>query len=297
MKRLSRTQGILVFYLFDLALLLLLVISFMPFMKKGRPVSRDTALLNPSSKEKALRIVLSKKEDDGLFRRKVTLERTGGIWLGFSSDGNDEFLWPADIQSVERLLDLSCSIVKSYEKSKSRKDWGAFGLKEKDAFSLSFYDSSGKDLSSLYFGGEDSLTNRIYVRSSAEDTVYEIDDAIAAFLNVEESFWADPFIYPQCLTGLARQEADAHLRRGRLENVRPREGLAVDYREKIYFGNGAVISFNIYKKNQLFIVIPTLTPGPAASEPERKAIESINYRYSISGTTLERLLEECRQAE
>ncbi len=298
MKRLSKAQGILVFYLFDLVLLLLLLFSFLPFMRRGQPSARDTALLNPSVREEVARIELSQKEAGGLSgRRTVVLERKEGVWLGSSSDGNGEFTWPADVQAVERLLALSCSLVRSYEKSSSRKDWGAFGLKEGDAFSLSFYDATRRTLSSVFFGGEDPLTQRVYVRSASDVTVYELDGDIRPLLSADESFWADPFLYPQCLTGLGRDEAELHLRRGRLENIRPRDGLPVDYQEQMYFGNGAELSFSIYRKDSSFIVIPTLTPGPAASPEERAALASINYRYGISGVTLEKLLEECRQAE
>lgn len=298
MRRLSKAQGILFFYFFDLALLLLLLLSFMPFMRGRRPQARDTALLNPAYRATVSRIELSCREEGHLFgRRTVCLYKQGGLWLGNSSDGNGEFVWPADAQAVERLLDYAAAIAKAYEKSTSRKDWDAFGLKDGDAFSLCFYGGSKKLLSSLYFGNEDSLTRRVYVRSSADDAVYALDSEIGTLLSAEESFWADPFLYPQCLTGLGRAEAEMHLRRGRLENIRPREGLPVDRSARLFFGNGAEICFDIYSKDGSYIVIPTLSPGPAASEEERVAILSINYRYGISGTTLENLLEECGQAD
>ncbi len=298
MKRLSRTQGILVFYFFDLALLLLLVLSFLPFMHKKQIRTQDMLLLNPSVSEKICFIDLSQKDEDSFFsRRRVSLMKKGGVWLGSSSDGNDEYIWPADIQSVEKLISCVASVSKLYEKASSRKDWDAFGLKEKDAFSLSFYDASHTQLSLLYFGKEDALTNRVYIRSSADDRVYELDGGITAFLSVEESFWADPFLYPLCLTGLERNEAELMLRRGKIENIRPREGLPVDYEERLSFGNGASILFSIYRKDSSYIVIPSLKPGPAVSEEERLAISTINYRYSISGTTLEKLLEECSLSE
>ncbi len=294
MKHLTKAQGILFFYLFDLVLLLLLCASFLPFMHRKRIVVQDTVLLNPSVKEKVCFIELSQNGEDSFFScNSVKLMKQGGIWLGSSSSGNNEFIWPADMQLVENLLATSSSAMKSYEKSASRKDWGDFGLKEKDAFSLVFYDSSHQPLSSLLFGDEDSLTGRIYVRAASEVTVYEVDAKIIPFLTVDEAFWADPFLYPQCLTGLERGEMELMLRRGKLENIRPREGLPVDYTARIYFGNGAEIIFSIYKKDSSFIIIPTLCPGPAVPEDDRNALASINYRYSISGVTLNNLLEEC----
>ena len=298
MRRLSKAQGILVFYVFDLALLLLLIISFLPFMRRKGPSSKDTALLNPAYKDAVSFIELS-QGGGGLFSgaRTVSLEKAGTIWLGSSSDGNGEFVWPADMQSVGKLLELASSVIRSYEKSSSRKDWGAFGITDSEAFSLSFYDSSHKTLSFLYFGIDDPLTGRVSVRSASDVTVYEVDGGIQPYLTADESFWADPFLYPQCLTGLGRAEAEEGLRRGKLENIRPREGLAADYTGRLYFGNGAEILFSIYRKDSSYIVIPSLTPGPAASDLERAAVSRISYRYGISGLTLDNLLEELRQAE
>jgi hypothetical protein len=124
-----------------------------------------------------------------------------------------------------------------------------------------------------------------------------MDSAIMTFLSADESFWADPFLYPLCLTGLGRNEAELQLRRGRLENIRPRDGLVADYTERMSFGNGAELVFRIYRKDAAYIVIPALTPGPAATTEERDAVQSINYRYGISGVTLDRLREECALAE
>ncbi len=298
MRRLSKAQGILVFYLFDLALLLILIVSFLPFMRRKGPSAKDTALLNPAHKEKVAFIELSQGGGDILSgRRKVSLERAGSLWLGSSSDGNGEFVWPADMQAVDNLLNLASSVIRSYEKSSSRKDWGEFGITDSEAFSLSFYDASRKTLSYLYFGGDDPLTGRVYVRSASDVTVYEVDGGIQSYLTAEESFWADPFLYPQCLTGLGRAEAEEGLRRGKIENVRPREGLQADYTGRMYFGNGAEILFSIYKKESSYIVIPTLTPGLAASDADRAAISRISYRYGISGMTLDNLLEELHQAD
>lgn len=298
MRRLSKAQGILVFYLFDLALLALLIISFLPFMSRNGPSAKDTALLNPVHKEKVSFIELS-RGGGGIFseKRNVSLERAGAIWLGSSSDGNGEFVWPADMQAVRKLLDLSSSVICSYEKSSSRTDWEEFGITDSEAFFLSFSDSSHRTLSSLYFGDDNPLTGRVYVRSASDVTVYEVDGGIQSYLSVDESFWADPFLYPQCLTGLGRAEAEESLRRGKIENIRPRDGLEADYTGRLYFGNGAEILFGIYKKDSAYIVIPALTPGPAASDVERAAISRINYRYGISGLTLDNLLEELRQAE
>lgn len=294
MRRLSKARGIIFFYFFDLALLLLLIISFLPFMRGKKPVARDTALLNPAYRSGVSVIELSCREEGSfLGRRTVSLRRRGGLWLGSSSDGNGEFVWPADGQAVERLLDLASEIAKAYEKSASRKDWGEFGLGDGEAFTLCFYDSSGKVLSYLYFGNEDALTQRIYVRSSSGPTVYALDSKISGLLSADESFWADPFLYPLCLTGLGRAEAESQLRRGRLENIRPSEGLTADHSARLFFGNGAEILFDIYRKDESYVVIPQLVPGPAASGEEREAILSINYRYGISGITLGNLLEEC----
>ena len=191
------------------------------------------------------------------------------------------------MQSVAKLLDCAQKIVTVSVKAESVKNWQAFAVDNENALSLTFYGESDSIFSQLFFGKEDSLSNTIAFRILTDAVVYEVDNAIASYLSVDESFWADPFIIPRCLS-----PQDSTLRRGSIQNLAPREGLPVDHSVKKDLSNGASASFAIYKRDADYIVIPSFQANPAASLEEIKLLEKVNYRYSISPLTFERLLEE-----
>ena len=293
MKRLSARQGILLFYLIDAVLLLMLVVSFLPLSRRQTAPSMQTALLNPNRAQDVASVTISvADESDAGGRTTVTLERHGSLWSGTSSVSSGTYSWPADMQTVARLFAEAVKITTVYTKADNVSAWKQLGIDDANAAVLTFRDERNDIVSQLFFGSGDSLSRRIFFRTWTKTTAYETDDAIASFLSADESFWADPFVYPQCLTGADRAASESFLRRGLLLNIAPRDGLPVYAELKKDFGNGASARFFIYEKDDAFVVIPSFSAGPAFGAAERDMLEKLNYRYSISAWTYERWAAE-----
>ena len=294
MKIVSQKKGILIFYGFDLVLLLILVLALLPFSrKKNTPDKMTSALLNPDYVNEVSSIAITEYDEDGV-KQGIKISKAGSFWTGSSSHSNYSFLWPCDAQTVNNLIAESCRVTDMFKVGDNLKAWKGFEVDEKSAVCVTFFDVSGGVLSSLYYGKEDPLTERIAFRTWSSDSVYETEDVIKSYLNTEESFWADPFIYPQCITGYSRSVSESLLRRGSIINLSPREGLDCDYRIKRDFENGAEAVFDVYKKDDEYIVIPYFKAGPAFSEEDRNAVESLSYRYTVSQWTLDRFEKEDR---
>ena len=290
MKKVSKTKGILIFYGIDLLLLLFLIIAFLPFSRKTEEPSRKTALLNPNAVETIAAITLSVPDGtDAGWRTMVTLTKKGTLWTGSSSESSGTYIWPCNPRTVQSLVTDASRITEIATKATSAAKWKNFGVDDKHASIISFYNAAGGTLSQLFFGAEDPLTQRLYFRTWTDQSVFETqDNTLQQFLTADESYWADPYIVPVLLSD------EEGLRRGKLENIAPRDGLQPDYSLKKECGNGARALFKIYKKDDSYIVIPTFVASPAFAQKDAEAIAAINYRYSISGWTLERLIEETK---
>ncbi|MCR5763285.1 MAG: hypothetical protein K6G00_07885 [Treponema sp.] len=288
MKKINLKQGILFFYIFDGILLALFIISFLPFAKKNKVPSVPTALLNPKFESKVSNIVISSPSSS------ITLKKGNDFWIGTSSESNGKYIWPADIQTVSNFINSAKQIIKVNVKSKNVSSWESLSVDDEHATSITFYEENKAILSQIFFGLKDSLSLKLYFRTWTKSIVYEGISPLESFLTTEESFWADPFLYPQCITGYDRNYSEILLRRGLIQNIAPKDGLTVDFNLKKDFENGSIINFKIYKKDKEYIVIPYVNAGPAISEKDLAIISKINYRYSISAVTCEKLLEELR---
>lgn len=293
MKRLSAKQGVLIFYAFDAVLLLILLLTFLPFNKRKSVASMETALLNPNNVSKVAQIKISVQNGS---QNSIRLFKKGRVWLGIDENSGLEkpYVWPADGLNILSLIEESAKIQKVFLASSKVSSWNEFCVDKDSASEVTFLDKDGAILSSLFFGKENKLSGRIYFRTWESSEVYECSSAISSFLGGAAglSFWSDPFIYPQCLTEYSRQKSESLLRHGRLENIAPADHLKPDFVYTKDFENGSVAKFSIYKKDDSFIVIPLFIPGPAFAEEDKAAIASIDYRYSISPATLENLQKE-----
>lgn len=285
MKKLSLKQGILFFYLFDIILVSILLLSFLPVFNKNKEVSTPTALLNPNYINQISSISI--KNSDA----RIKLEKGDRYWTGSSTASKDKYSWPADVQIINNLIEESSKLIKVQTKSDNISSWKALGVDEQQSTSITFYDDAGSILSQLFFGFKDNLSLKLYFRTWSKKTVYETVSSMDDFLNTDESFWADSYLYPQMVTDYDKNTSESLLRRGKLQNITPRDGLPVDFNLTKDFENGSTINFAIYKKDEEFIVIPTFKSGPATAEKDKQLIENLNYRYSISSWTLENLLK------
>lgn len=293
MKYISTKKGMLIFLGFDLALLLILFVALLPFIRqKQAPDTQDSALLNPKYTSQVHSITLSMQDNsvDLFHRHKITLLNCEGTWVG-SDSTNDSLIWPADNQSVQNLIALASTVTTMYKRSDRVTSWKDFDLEESDAFCLTFYGEADSVLSQLYFGREDTLTQRIALRTSSRGTVWDIPSDIMTYLTLNQSFWADPYIYPRLVTGLSDAESSSLLRRGLIQNALC-QGNADTTLSKD-FGDGSGLRLSLFKQDDgSYLVNAVCVPGLADSEFRARTVRAVNYSYAISAWTYEHLMEE-----
>ena len=291
MKKLSQKQGYLIFFAFDALLLLLLLISFLPFFgkKTSSLQTQNSALLHPESKEKVKQITISNPNSE--LENQIRLEKYGDIWLGSNAASRFTFFWPVDSQVLDGLFEKVCKVQSFSVLAEKVSSWKELGVEEKNAIRLTFYDENSNILSSVFFGHDDALNAKIAFRTWTHQTVYASDSEIQPYLTTDTAFWVDPFIFPQSVTEYSRTEAEKLLRHGQLENISPAGHLSADFSFHKDFENGAEANFSVYKKDDAYIVLPTFKAGPAFSEKNAEAISKINYRYRISAWTFDSFSE------
>ena len=305
----SVPKGILVFYLFDVILFVVLVLSLL-VLKSGTKKSEgtETAIVNPKYKDSIAFVRLSfPLDDDTLTQRRIVLSRSKSgenAWFGFmespGADGSSSVRllgsWPCDLQTVDNLLFVSTNVMKMYKKAVIKSSWPSLSLDAEHAVVVSYLDVSGGELSTVYFGSEDPLTQRIYLRGSGSPTVYSADGALATYLNPSPSFWADPYLYPRAFTGDSAAAASSLLRRGSLASPDvfadiPEDNVTVLHKD---FGNGGRIYFSAAPFDDSYIVSPKFVPGPA----QDGSLGSLfDYAYMVSSWTMEKLRKECEKNE
>lgn len=292
MKRLTKKHALALFYAIDAVLLLLIVLAFIP--KTCTQKSLESSLLNPSHKDKISRIEFSKNTSEG--RESLVLEKKddASFWIGRDSYSSFNYSWPCDQQSVNKLLSEVFAPQTLLVKAESERFWKRLGIDDENSFCISFYDLASEKIVSLNFGYDDLLSQKISVRSTFSPVVYEARSSIKPFLKTDESFWADPFIYPQCATNYSRTESERLLRHGELSALEPNDGLVPDAVLKKDFENGSQVRFSLYKMKDEYLVIPVFFAGPAFSSCDKKNLEELNYRFLISEWTKQRLVEETK---
>lgn len=274
----------------DFILAIIFIISVLPFKKKKGEPSTNSALLNVNKIEEIEEITLKK---GGL---QVTLNKVGSFWIGTDSGTNKT--WPADNQNVANFISKFSQIVPIYTASSSKRTWESFGLGEEQALEVNFYNGAGTSISEITFGDTDSLTARIAFRIGTKENVYRMDSSIESYLNLSTSFWADPFVYPQALTGYSRMQSESILRHGAISSF-SQPTKPADYIFRKDFENGASAKFYIYKSEteneNLYDIVPKFVPGQASFGNEKKVIENFDYTFTMSQWTLEKFSEEVIQ--
>lgn len=264
-------------------LLLIFILSFLSAGNVEKRKSVQTALLNLN---KIPDIKSMEFSGDG---QSVILEKRGNVWTG--TDSASGSLWPADLQTVANFIEKFADVITVYERASSEEDWKKFLLDEKNAFRVCIKNQDGEVISNLFFGMTDSLSQRIYFRAGSGKSVYETQAAMSSFLNASAAFWCDPFVYPQAITGYERTKEESLLRHGQLVEF-DSSGLEPYWTFVKRLENGSSCSFNVYKNEEDYTVIPKLIPGPAFSDEDVAALREINYKYNMSQWTFERFLEE-----
>ena len=159
MKRLTAKQGVLIFYAFDAVLVLILLLTFLPFNKKKSVASMETALLNPNNVSKVAQIKIS-LQNGGM--DSVRLFKKGRVWLGVDENSGLEkpYVWPADSLNIVGLIEEAAKIQKVFLASSKVSSWDEFCVDKDSASEVTFLDKDGAILSSLFFGKENKLSGR-----------------------------------------------------------------------------------------------------------------------------------------
>lgn len=285
--------------IFIFILLALLCISFTPLFKRNNPIPIQSALLNPKYHNDIAQIIIKSPKNgstsDTMNETELVLTKSDSIWVGSyqgAEVGIEHEKWPASKETVENLITSSETILKMYKISDSVSHWNSFSVSEGQAFELLFVEANGTTISDLFFGLENPLTNRIAVRSGSKQTVYEVDNSFSTFLTTDDSFWCDPYLYPQAVTGLSTSEEQSFLRHGKITTKSSINQNAFIQKKKKDFGNGAEVVLSIFQSGDEFCVVPVFTASPACTNSEKECIFSLSYVYTISSWTYQKLLEE-----
>jgi len=267
-----------------------LILSLTPLFSAKKSVPLQLSLLNPKYSESVAKIQIQLPQQE----HYLELERHDTFWTGsycqLSGYSASSEIWPADISQVKNLISSASKVCKFYKKADSVSNYNRLSVTKEQAAVLRFYGQDNQILSELYFGIDNTATNRIAVRSSAKPTVYELSDDITVFLKDDTSFWCDPYIYPQWITGMSDEEAKQLLRHGQLFPLPPEtEKYSILNKD---FGNGAEVSLHIYQGSDSFVVVPLCVPSKTVSAVEKRAVESLAYAYSVSAWTMQHVKSE-----
>ncbi len=288
MKIFNKSKGILLFYIFDIVLFLILALTFIPFAKNKR-VALTSAALNPKYTEEVSQITIevpSLNESES-----VSLKKYGSIWIG--SDSKTNCVWPCDSSSVKNLLFVLSKTVKMYKKSEKSASWESLGVDEESAKKITLAASDGTVFSKLYYGSEDGILKRICLRSHGQDKTFETENAVSTYLTADAQFWADPYIFPQAVTELSKEESENFLRRGQIISFIPPDGSTPSHTLTKIFENEADITLKFYDNgNNSYSVTTKINSSPFTSSAEHEGISKLNYSFSISSWTYEKLLEQ-----
>ncbi len=151
-------------------------VSFLPSVRNpSAPKAFQSALLNPARAPDVDRIGIRQGTSS------VTLEKTGGQWT--VDDG--QTIVRADEKQVQNFLNAAKKIRKMYSISDSN------GRPSHTSVTVQF--SRGNNMyTKADFFGENSLTGRILLEVSSQDSLYETDNDLSPYLHPTVRYWAKP---------------------------------------------------------------------------------------------------------
>lgn len=289
MKKNKESKILFGFYVLDIFLLLVLALTFIPSLF-GKKTYVESSVLNPKYVSEVSKIEVSIPESGN--RKNILMENDGGIWLGKCSVDDYSSVFPCDENTVKNLISVSSTVSKMFIKANSENHWKDLCVDDENAARIMFFGKDGNVLSELYFGVQDSMTNRIAVRSVASKVVYDMNDSIDTYLTASESFWVDPFLFPQCITGYSRNKSEDSLRHGQISYAPDSKELKLlgNYSKK--FENESSVLFVFYENaDGTVFVLPSFSVGQSVSQEKFDAISKIRYSYTISKWTYEQLIK------
>ncbi|WP_191016277.1 hypothetical protein [Treponema zioleckii] len=152
---------------------------FLPKNGKSLPKPFKSALLNPQYRNTVDSISIEK---DG---KKIALEKSGEFWLAIS----DDTTILAENKIVDSLLDEATKIRNLYKISAGKTSWEQLSLGEENATKITFAKKSDRVYTKSYFGVQNSITNRLALRTITTDSAYETENSFQQFLTTDINYW------------------------------------------------------------------------------------------------------------
>ncbi len=286
MKKFDRKQTLIFFYGFDVFLFLIVLLLLIPFSGKKSPDSRmysfiERDMVNEISSFEILDL------EEGIC---VEVSRVGRLWVGTDSNSEKTFRWPADGKKITSFLRLLSEERKVNKKTDNAALWHDFGVGSHEALCVKFFDFSGRTVSEIYVGNENSLERRVCFRDMSCSTVWDVDSSVFGILSSSPDFWCETGIFPSFL-----EEGDMNLTHGKLVYLKPSAEVVPMDVLTVNFANSSKAVFSVYEKDGACIVLPSFLAPDFYSDDEKKAVGMMNYRYSVSMQTYDKFKNYLRK--
>jgi len=170
-------------------LIVMYAVSFIPAIKRR------------NGEKSILSALMNKKYEDSVQEIQITQGKNtvrlyklndSSVWKGSVR----ESIFPVDNSVVDRFIQHLANTRNMYKISDSQAKWTLLGV-DSDAATSVLYKNDVNMSTKLYFGRQNFLQTRRYMRTDNSISTYEIDSDIDTYLTPAPSVWMDPYVIPQ----------------------------------------------------------------------------------------------------
>ena len=294
------------------------LVSFLVFLASvffskqsySAPKAFQSAILNPKYKDSVFVVRIQKAGES------IELRKMGKNW--FIEKSSPYSLYTiADTSLAESFVNAAVKIRDMYIVDESSKNSVQLGLTDELACKISFIGEDSSILSDVYFGVSDSLKNRIVLKTSVNDKIFETKNDLSQFLTVDENYWSMSEIFGEIgdvarievrskdfaktyNTGDSSFDAVCHdlisLRHGQIANV---ASLAKDsevaLQISVFGGNGRVSRIFVYNdktaENEPYRYKKVIEPAITEDEASAEGFAKENCFFEISEWTFSKIMK------
>jgi hypothetical protein len=187
-------------------LIVMYAVSFIPAVKRrNAEKSVLSALMNKKYEGSVHEIQIAEGENS----IRLYNQNNSAIWEGSIR----ESIFPVDNSVISRFIQHLTNTRNLYKISDRQTEWPLLGV-DKDNATTILYKNDMNVSTKLYFGGQNFLKTRRYLRIDNKLSIYEIDSDIDAYLTPTSSVWMDPYIVPQNVNGKITQSDIQRIKAG-----------------------------------------------------------------------------------
>ncbi|MCK9168961.1 MAG: DUF4340 domain-containing protein [Treponema sp.] len=277
-------------------LIVLYGVSFIPAIRGHNMEKHFQSALMNKKYENILTEIEIAGENTSL---KLYRRNENDLWKGVSNGS----VFPVDNGQIQAFISSFTKVRNMYKISDSEKKWDFFSLSAQHSVVIVY--KLNNDMSTkIYFGGQNFLKNRRYLRIDNKISSYEIDSDLDVYLTTKESFWYDPYIIPQNVTASSIEDIQSiringmiynqktddfeekctkllELRHGEIASI-PNDGKKV-YLIEVESGDGLYICIQVYKTAEGKILLYTFKNTLDGKKYD------YNYAVKISNWTFEKI--------